>query len=146
MKQCVHCGTVNLDEDTLCGVCGRSLEGVQSDVVPKNSSSSLKPAPRKRKTKFMIMLFGFLVATTVFGLALFLLASSPWRTAGFAVMMTGLILTIVVFLHFGQDYEKEQSRTIDPHGSPTPGGFGPRRIKNNTERSKGKVESIEASS
>jgi len=133
-----------LDEDTLCGVCGRSLEGVQSNAVLKNSSSSLKPTPRKRKTKVLIMLFGVLVATTVFGLALFLLASSPWRAAGFAVMMTGLILIIVVFLHFGQEYEKEQSRTIDSHGSH--GGFGPRRIKNNTERSKGKVESIEASS
>jgi hypothetical protein len=127
-----------MDEETVCGVCERSLEGVQSDAILRKSSSSLKPAPRKRKTRVSVVLFGFLVAATVFGLALFLLASSTWRTVGFAVGMMGLILTIVVFLRFGREYEEEQSRTIDPHGSH--GGFGPgsgpSRVKDNTERSK----------
>lgn len=84
----------------------------------------------------MIILFGFLVATTIFGLALFLLAGAPWRTVGIAIMIGGLLLTIVVFLHFGQEPERDRSRTTHPPspktgGAPssTPGGFGPRRIK-----------------
>lgn len=58
MKKCPGCESINSDDDSVCGVCGRSLsEVVSKDPEKLNVSRGLRPKspPPSRRTLFAIV-------------------------------------------------------------------------------------------
>jgi len=96
LKECTACGTVSLDTDAACGVCGstilRAYDG--NRIGSDNSIGSTKTASTPRKLKPSVVLIPVIVFS-VFGLLFWLTASSPYNrfSAGIYTLLVGLLIT-----------------------------------------------------
>lgn len=92
MKRCLHCGSVNADDEATCGVCGASL--ASSPVIKLQQVAGAETQPAPIRTRGRRVAIAFLIV--IIGLTTLAIAGMIFLGPIGALLFLAVVLVVIV--------------------------------------------------